>query len=59
MRGNSHVSFLEGWSGSNPGLATLQAIHVGQRKLQVRLAGDMDEKFLERLGHILKLETPC
>ena len=23
MRGNSHVSFLEGWSGSNPGLATL------------------------------------
>ena len=36
-----------------------QAIHVGQRKLQVRLAGDMDENFLERLGQILKLETPC
>ena len=36
-----------------------QSIHVGQIKLQVRLAGDMDEKFLERLDHILKLETPC
>jgi hypothetical protein len=36
-----------------------QSIHVGQIKLQVRLAGDMDEKFLERLDHILKQETPC
>jgi hypothetical protein len=28
--------------------------HVGQTKLQVRLASDMDEKFLERLGSLLR-----
>ena len=32
--------------------------HVGKTKLQVRLASDMDEKFLERLGRILRNESP-
>ena len=32
-------------------------LHVGQTKLQVRLAPDMDEKFLERLGRTLTLEN--
>jgi hypothetical protein len=35
-----------------------KSIHVGEIKLQVRLAGDMDEKFLERLDRILNLASP-
>ena len=31
MRENSHVSFLGGWSGSNPGLATLLIVLYNQR----------------------------
>jgi hypothetical protein len=32
--------------------------HLGKTNLQVRLAPDMDEGFLERLGRILKSENP-
>jgi hypothetical protein len=38
-------------------LFQVQTLRVGQLKLRVRLCGDMDEKFLDRLGNILKLET--
>jgi hypothetical protein len=31
--------------------------HLGKANLQVRLASDMDDGFLERLGRILKSET--
>ena len=33
------------------------SIYVGKTNLCVRLAGDMDERFLERLGRILRNET--
>ena len=32
--------------------------HLGKTNLQVRLALDMDDGFLERLGRILKSENP-
>jgi len=32
--------------------------HLGKTNLQVRLAPDMDDGFLERLGRILKSENP-
>ena len=32
--------------------------HLGKTNLQVRLAPDMDDGFLERLGRILKSEKP-
>lgn len=32
--------------------------HLGKTNLLVRLAPDMDDGFLERLGRILKSETP-
>ena len=37
---------------------TVRDFHLGKTNLQVRLAPDMDDGFLERLGRILKSEKP-
>ena len=42
----------------NQGQETLKDFHLGKTNLQVRLAPDMDDGFLERLGRILKSENP-
>ena len=38
-------------------LSQEKEFHLGKTNLQVRLAPDMDEEFLERLGRILRSET--
>ena len=36
----------------------LKDFHLGKTNLHIRLAPDMDDGFLERLGRILKSENP-
>ena len=48
---------LNGFDDQKQSLCQEKDFYLGKTNLQVRLAPDMDEKFLERLGHILRSET--